>query len=89
MYARALAGKEKALGPDHPDTLKLVNNLADIIEKHWPPDRWSLEDESKVLYECWRVCWWGGRRPSDRSTPRLCQRPKTKLPKAKQTSTWS
>jgi tetratricopeptide (TPR) repeat protein len=27
MYVRALAGKEKALGPDHTSTLNTVNNL--------------------------------------------------------------
>ena len=27
MYQRALAGKEQALGPDHPSTLNTVNNL--------------------------------------------------------------
>ena len=27
MYGRALAGREKALGPDHTSTLDTVNNL--------------------------------------------------------------
>ncbi|KAH8431005.1 tetratricopeptide repeat protein [Aspergillus melleus] len=28
MYRRALAGKERALGPDHTSTIETVNNLA-------------------------------------------------------------
>ena len=31
MYERALAGQERALGADHPDTLQTVNNLADLL----------------------------------------------------------
>ena len=30
MYQRALAGKEKALGPEHTSTLAMVNNLLDL-----------------------------------------------------------
>ena len=30
MYLRALAGKEKALGPDHRSTLSTVNNLGNL-----------------------------------------------------------
>jgi tetratricopeptide (TPR) repeat protein len=30
MYQRALAGYEKALGPDHPSTLRTVNNLGNL-----------------------------------------------------------
>ena len=31
MYRRALAGYEKALGPEHPDTLMSVNNLGILL----------------------------------------------------------
>ena len=31
MHERALAGQERALGADHPDTLMTVNNLADLL----------------------------------------------------------
>jgi hypothetical protein len=31
MYQRALAGKEKALGPDHTSTLDTVDNLGSCI----------------------------------------------------------
>ena len=30
LYNRALANREKALGPDHPDVAQSVNNLADL-----------------------------------------------------------
>jgi tetratricopeptide (TPR) repeat protein len=30
LYKRALAIREKALGPDHPDVAQSVNNLADL-----------------------------------------------------------
>ena len=30
MYVRALAGYEKALGPDHTSTLTTVNNLGNL-----------------------------------------------------------
>jgi hypothetical protein len=30
LYKRALAGREKALGAEHPDTLSSVNNLAEL-----------------------------------------------------------
>jgi Tetratricopeptide repeat len=30
MYVRALAGNEKALGPDHASTLDTVNNLGNL-----------------------------------------------------------
>jgi hypothetical protein len=33
MYVRALAGYEKALGPDHTSTLSTVNNLGQIVSK--------------------------------------------------------
>ena len=32
LYRRALAGRERALGPDHPDTLLSVNNLAYLLQ---------------------------------------------------------
>ena len=33
MYERALAGKERALGADHPSTLKTVNALAILLNE--------------------------------------------------------
>ena len=33
MYERALAGKEKALGPDHTSTLDTVHNLGNLYKK--------------------------------------------------------
>ena len=32
MHKRALAGCEKALGPDHPDTLGVVQNLGALYQ---------------------------------------------------------
>jgi hypothetical protein len=32
MYRRALVGREKVLGVDHPDTLTSVNNLALVLQ---------------------------------------------------------
>jgi tetratricopeptide (TPR) repeat protein len=34
MYVRALAGYEKALGPDHTSTLSTVNNLGGLQGKY-------------------------------------------------------
>ena len=45
MYERALAGYEKALGPDHPSTLNAVNNLGALLS-----DQGKL-DEAKSMYE--------------------------------------
>ena len=33
MYERALAGKERALGADHPSTLRTVKLLAIVLKK--------------------------------------------------------
>ena len=33
MRERELTGKERALGPHHPDTLRAVNNLANLLNK--------------------------------------------------------
>jgi len=33
LYRRALLGREKALGPDHPDTLYIVNNLGVLLSE--------------------------------------------------------
>ena len=33
LYKRALAIREKALGPDHPDVAKALNNLAVLYQK--------------------------------------------------------
>ena len=32
LYCRALSGREYQLGPEHPDTLSSVYNLADLLE---------------------------------------------------------
>ena len=32
LYERALAIREKALGPEHPDTAKSLNNLAVLLQ---------------------------------------------------------
>lgn len=32
MYRRAHKGQERELGPDHPNTLTSVNNLANVLE---------------------------------------------------------
>ena len=45
MYQRALAGKEKALGPDHTSTLDTVNNLGSLY-----PDQGKL-GEAERMYE--------------------------------------
>jgi hypothetical protein len=37
MYQRALAGYEKALGPDHPSTLGTVNNLGRLYQAQGKP----------------------------------------------------
>ena len=33
LRERELTGKERALGPHHPDTLRAVNNLANLLNK--------------------------------------------------------
>lgn len=33
LYRRALAGQERRLGPQHPDTLESVSNLAVLLKK--------------------------------------------------------
>lgn len=45
MYQRALAGKEKALGPDHTSTLNTVNNLGNLYS-----DQGKL-DEAEQMYQ--------------------------------------
>ena len=47
LYRRALAGREEALGPAHPDTLTLVNNLAVLLKSL------GKYDEAEPLY--WRA----------------------------------
>lgn len=44
MYMRALTGREKALGPDHPSTLKSATGLGAVYE-----DQNKL-DEAKQMY---------------------------------------
>ncbi|KAK5095508.1 hypothetical protein LTS08_008151 [Lithohypha guttulata] len=39
MYVRALAGKERALGPDHTSTLRTVNNLGNLYRDQGKLDR--------------------------------------------------
>ena len=34
LYQRALKIREKALGPDHPDTATALNNLAELYQFH-------------------------------------------------------
>jgi len=41
---RALKGKEKALGPDHPNTLTTVHNLGNLL------DQQNKLDEAEILY---------------------------------------
>ena len=45
MYERALTGREKTLGPDHPNTLSSVNNLAILLKQQ------GNLDEAKKMYE--------------------------------------
>ena len=45
MYERALAGQERTLGADHPDTLNTVNGLAVLLAKQ------GKLDEAKAMYE--------------------------------------
>ncbi|RPA89592.1 TPR-like protein [Choiromyces venosus 120613-1] len=55
MVRRALEGREKVLGPDHPDTLTSVNNLASLLRalgRHGESEtmsRRALEGREKVL----------------------------------------
>jgi hypothetical protein len=46
MYVRALAGKEKALGPDHTSTLATVNNLGNL---YWAQGKLA---EAEQMYVC-------------------------------------
>jgi tetratricopeptide (TPR) repeat protein len=45
LFERALAGREKELGPDHPSTLISVNNVAVLLQ-----DQGRLK-EAQPLYE--------------------------------------
>jgi hypothetical protein len=45
MYQRALAGNEKALGPDHTSTLNTIDNIGTLY-------RDSLEGRRVVCSEC-------------------------------------
>jgi tetratricopeptide (TPR) repeat protein len=55
LYRRALEGEEKALGPDHPDTLETVNNLGDLLREKGDSEgaeelfRRALEGQEKAL----------------------------------------
>ena len=44
MYERALAGFEKVLGPEHPFTLTMVDNLWDFYSRQG-----RLEDAEKMF----------------------------------------
>ena len=46
MFERALRGKEKALGSEHPHTLRTVHNLGALLQKQ------GKLDEAKVIFEC-------------------------------------
>ena len=45
LYQRALAGREKSLGPDHPDTLTTVNNSEGVFFIQ------RKNDDAKELYQ--------------------------------------
>src|SRR5437763_1901998 len=47
-YGRALAGKEKALGKDHPSTLTTVNDMADVYHSQGRYDE-ALEHYGRAL----------------------------------------
>ncbi|CUS09266.1 unnamed protein product, partial [Tuber aestivum] len=55
MHRRALEGCEKILGPDHPNTLTIVSNMASILQdqgKHNESEtmnRRALEERQKFL----------------------------------------
>ena len=55
LYRRALEGYERTLGPDHPDTLASINNLAILIEAQGKPQeaeplhRRALEGYEKAM----------------------------------------
>ena len=51
LYERALRGREKALGPEHPDTVNTVKNLAALLE-----DLGEIA-EARVLYERAMLAW--------------------------------
>ena len=44
LYKRALAGREEQLGPDHPDTLRTVNNFTIFLR-----DRGRVDDTDLLL----------------------------------------
>jgi tetratricopeptide (TPR) repeat protein len=44
LYRRALAIREKVLGPDHPDVAASLNNLATLLDKQ------GKYDEAEPLY---------------------------------------
>ena len=60
MYQRALDGYEKAWGPDHPSTLRTVNNLRllnasrgeHIKSKEMHPQALDRNDEAHGIYQC-------------------------------------
>ena len=45
MHERVLAGKERTLGADHPDTLATVHSLATVLKQQ------GKLDEAKAMYE--------------------------------------
>ncbi|CUS15720.1 unnamed protein product, partial [Tuber aestivum] len=55
VHRRVLEGSEKILGPDHPDTLTSVNNLATVLKTQGKYDesevmhRHALEGREKIL----------------------------------------
>ncbi|KAH7032570.1 uncharacterized protein B0I36DRAFT_406976 [Microdochium trichocladiopsis] len=67
MNRRALDGREKALGKDHPDTLTSVSNLAGVLrhqgkyEEAEAMHRWALDGREKALgkdhpHICTSIC---------------------------------
>ncbi len=54
MYLRALAGREKCLVKDHPDTLKAATLLAELLSNqgHYDDANISFEPSKKILIRC-------------------------------------
>ncbi|KAL4975282.1 hypothetical protein BDW66DRAFT_167301 [Aspergillus desertorum] len=66
MYQRALAGREKALGPDHTSTLDTVNNLGNLYSDQ---DKLKEAEElyQRALAEPEASSWLSGEKATDRT----------------------
>jgi hypothetical protein len=53
LYRRAVLGKEVQLGPEHPDTLESVMNLAVLIRDMWTEE--AQLREAELLVRCCRA----------------------------------